>query len=167
MPQASPSIFNQRASERLQSPDDLDKYVRVTNPSVWVVLAACVVLLAGLLAWGLFGSVSTNVTATGVVADGRPMCFLAAEDVARVRVGDVASVGGAQMRVEEVASVPLSHDEVHELLSSDYLTAVLVGGDWTYPVSFTGDVSGLAEGVPLAVGITTERVAPISLIMGN
>ena len=63
--------------------------------------------------------------------------------------------------------MPLSHDEVHELLSSDYLTAVLVGDDWTYPVSFTGDVSGLAEGVPLAVAITTERVAPISLIMGN
>lgn len=167
MPQAPSSIFNQRASERLRSPDDLDKYVRVTNPSVWVVLAACMALLAGILAWGVFGSVSTNVTTMGVVMDGRAVCFLSTEDVARVHAGDAASVGGTQMQVDKVAAVPLSQDEAHELLSSDYLTTTLVGADWAYPVSFSGDVSGLAEGVPLPVAITTERVAPISLIMGG
>lgn len=65
MAQASPSIFNKRATERLRSPDDLEKYVQVTNPSVWVVLGACIALLAGLLAWGIFGTVSTNVSAQG------------------------------------------------------------------------------------------------------
>lgn len=167
MPQASHSIFNQRASERLRSPDDLDKFVRVTNPSVWVVLAACIALLAGLLAWGVFGSVSTNVTSTAVVANGRAVCFLPAEDVARVHVGDAASIGGVQVKVDEVAAIPLSREEAHDFLSSDYLTAILVGADWAYPVSFSGDVSSLTEGVPLPVGITTERVAPISLVMGN
>ena len=33
------SIFTKKASDKLRSPDDLNEYVRVTNPSVWVVLA--------------------------------------------------------------------------------------------------------------------------------
>lgn len=38
------NIFTKKASDRLRSPDDLDEYVRVTNPSVWIVLAACAML---------------------------------------------------------------------------------------------------------------------------
>ena len=45
--------FTKRATDRLLSPDDLERYVRVTNPSVWVVLA----LLIGYLSWGLFARV--------------------------------------------------------------------------------------------------------------
>ena len=66
MANASSSIFNKKASEKLRNPDDLDKYLRVTNPSVWIVIAACVVLLLGLLAWGVFGTVSTSVKGIGV-----------------------------------------------------------------------------------------------------
>ena len=32
MAEQTRTIFNQRAAEKLRSPDDLDKYVRVTNP---------------------------------------------------------------------------------------------------------------------------------------
>lgn len=167
MAEAASSIFNAKAAEKLRSPDDLDKYVRVTNPSAWAVLGACAVLLAGLLAWGVFGAVSTSVSATGVCVDGRAMCFLPAEDVAKVHVGDAANVGGEQMTVAEVAAVPHSRDEAHGELGSDYLVSALLDGDWAYRVTFVGDGSGLAQGVPLTVSITTERVAPIALILGG
>lgn len=166
MAEATPSIFNQRAAEKLRSPDDLDKYVRITSPSKWAVVAACAALLLGLLAWGVFGAVSTSVVATGTCVDGRAVCFLAAEDAAKVDAGDAANVGGVQMTVAEVAKVPLSRDEAHAELGSDYLVSALVEGDWAYLVTFDGDAAGLAEGVPLTVSITTERIAPISLLFG-
>lgn len=168
MAEASSSIFNAKATEKLRSPDDLEKYVRVTNPSVWVVLGACVALLLGLLAWGVFGAVSTSISSTGVVADGRAVCFLSAEDVARVHVGDTANVGGQQMSVIEVAEVPFSRDEAHDQLGSDYLVSSLLEEDWAYVVEFSGEGIGqLAQGVPLSVYITTERVAPIQLLLGS
>ena len=166
MAPATLSNFNQRAAEKLRSPDDLDRYVRVTNPSVWAILGACLALLAGLLAWGVFGSVTTSVVATGTCVDALSMCFLSAEDVAHVNVGDVASVGGVQMLVGEVAAVPASRSEAGEVLGSDYLVSTLVAGDWAYQVTFEGDSATLAEGVPLSVNITTERVAPIDLVLG-
>ena len=126
MPEATISIFNKKATEKLHSPDDLDKYVRVTNPSVWVTLAACVALLAGLLSWGVFGAVTTNVTTTGVVVDDQATCFLSADDVAKVDEGDVAVIDGKKMKVASVAALPMSRDEAAKILKSDYLVSSLV-----------------------------------------
>ena len=167
MADVAKSIFNKKATEKLRSPDDLDKYVQVTNPSVWVVLTACVALLAGLLAWGVFGSVTTSVSATGVAVNGEAMCFLSADDTAKVHVGDVANVSGELLRVSQVAKVPLSSAEAGKILKSDYLVSALVTTNWAYRVSFEGDTSELAENVPLSVSITVERVAPITLILGG
>lgn len=167
MADARSSIFNKKAAEKLRSPDDLDRYVRVTNPSVWIVLLACAALLAGILAWGIFGAVTTSVTTTGTCVNGRAMCFLSADDVATVHVGDAALVDGRQMTVSEISSVPLSAYEAYEVLDSDYLVSTLVQQEWVYQVVFEGDISGIEEGVPLSVSIITERVAPISLILGD
>ena len=52
-----------------------------------------------------------------------------------------------------------------EIVGGDYLASTIVVGDWTYVVRFKGDGDySFAEGVPLSVNITTERIAPISLI---
>ena len=159
------SIFNEKASNKLRNPDDLDKFVRVTNPSRWVVFAACAALIVGLLAWGVFGTVSTNVGTTGVVIDGTPMCFLSTEDRAQIAQGDIATFGGRRMTVASVAAVPMSKKEAHEVLKNDYLTSTLVKEDWAYQVIFDGDVADLTNNVPLNTNIATERIAPIELLL--
>ena len=171
MAEDSKSIFNTKATEKLRNPDDLDKYVQVTNPGVWVVLLACIALLVGLLAWGVFGAVDTNVTCTGAaITKGgsdspKVMCFLQADKITEVKAGDAANVGGEQMTVSDVQKVPLSKDELKELLGSDYLTSTLVQGDWAYAVTFEGDASELPVNVPVDVRIRVKSVAPISLIL--
>ena len=173
MADLSSSLFNKKATEKLRNPDDLDKYVRVTNPSVWVVIAACVFLLAGLLVWAVFGSVTTSVSAMGSVVTmkktGEPaaLCFLNTDDAAKVHQGDVANVNGEQMKVQSVDKIPVSAEEANTLLQSDYLVSALVKDDWAYTAYLEGDISGLPENVPLTVSIIVERVPPISLILKN
>ncbi len=167
MARSSKSIFNQRAAEKLRSPDDLDKYVRVANPSMWVVLVACAALLVGLLAWGVFGAVTTSVSAAGVSVDGQVMCFLPANESMKVQIGDEANVNGEHMTVSDIAALPVSRDEADEILQNDYLLNALVTGDWTYKISFEGDEVSFQDGIPLNVSITTERIAPITLVLGG
>ena len=167
MAEAANPIFNRKATEKLRNPDDLERYIRVTSPSVWVVLGACVILLAGLLIWGLLGSVSTSVEATGAVVNNRAVCFLSAEEMAKVNVGDTANFGGTTMTVESISAVPLSRNEADAALGSDYLAATLLKSDWAYQVVYKGDVAYVAHGVPQTVSITVERMAPITLILKN
>jgi hypothetical protein len=158
------SIFTKKASEKLRSPDDLDEYVRVTNPSVWVVLAACTCLMIGMLAWGFLGTVETSVSAVATFAKEEVICFLPAEDASKVHVGDSANVGGELMEVASVGAVPLSRAEVREVVGGDYLASTLVEDDWTYLVSFEGGNRDFEQGIPLSATITIERIKPISLI---
>ena len=42
------TLFRKEAMERISSPDDLTSYLRVTSPSVWIILTAVIALLVGL-----------------------------------------------------------------------------------------------------------------------
>lgn len=53
-------IFRKKSMSRVSSPEQLNDYIKVTTPSVWVVLIAIVVLLAGMLVWSIFGRVTVR-----------------------------------------------------------------------------------------------------------
>lgn len=54
------SVFRKKSLERIYSPEQMKDYIRVTTPSVWIALLAIVVLLVGILAWSIFGTVTTH-----------------------------------------------------------------------------------------------------------
>ena len=47
------NIFRKANLERMSSPEKLNDYIRVSNPSVWVILVAIAILLIGVLVWGI------------------------------------------------------------------------------------------------------------------
>ena len=51
-------LFRKKSLERLEAPEELNDYIRVTTPSVWMVLLAAFILVAGILVWSIFGTVS-------------------------------------------------------------------------------------------------------------
>ena len=54
------SIFRKKSLDRLTSPDQLNDYIRVTTPSVWLILIATLILIAGVLIWAVFGRIQVN-----------------------------------------------------------------------------------------------------------
>ena len=159
------SVFNEEAQRRLKSPDDVDEYIRIGSPSVMLILCACVALLLGVLAWGIFGSVTTSVTAKGAVIDGKALCFLSEDDVQKLHVGDGAFMGSASLSVASVPETPVSRKTAAKLVDDEYLLDAVMTSDWAYPVVLEGEgVGNLPQDVPLNSSITVERIAPIALL---
>ena len=73
--QEKKSIFREKSIQRVSSPEQLNDYIRVTTPSVWLVLIAIVVLLVGILAWSVFGTVQTH-TEDGGTEDIHPISYV-------------------------------------------------------------------------------------------
>ena len=67
----SSTIFREKSLKKIASPEQMNDYIRVSSPSVWMVLTAVIVLLAGVCVWGMFGHLDTAVQTGGVCADGR------------------------------------------------------------------------------------------------
>ncbi len=59
------AIFRQKSLERITSPEQLDDYIKVTTPSVWLILFATLLLIFGTLFWAVFGKIQVN-TDTGI-----------------------------------------------------------------------------------------------------
>lgn len=49
------SVFRKESLERVNSPEQLDEYIRVASPSVWLVIGALALLLLGFGIWSAFG----------------------------------------------------------------------------------------------------------------
>ncbi|GAB2819745.1 HlyD family efflux transporter periplasmic adaptor subunit [Streptomyces daliensis] len=59
--------FRQKALSKLQSPEELDLPVRFARPQGWLVLTVTVVVMAAACFWAVTGSVSSKLSAPGVL----------------------------------------------------------------------------------------------------
>lgn len=138
-------LFRKKSVERISSPEQLQDYMRVASPGIWMVLAAVIVLLAGLLAASALVKVETTISAKGVLDEAGTTIVMklttrAGEDV---REGMTVRVGGRSGRV----------DYAYQDGSIVNVTASL-------------DNSGVA--LPAGVydaQIVTETLSPISFLM--
>ena len=81
------SIFRQKSLETISSPEQLTDYPRVTNPSIWVILAAVILLLGGLFVWRTVGNLETIANGTAVVENGTAQILLIDTDKGTVSSG--------------------------------------------------------------------------------
>lgn len=97
------SVFREKSMEKVKSPDNLNEYIRVANPGVWVLLAAVIALLLGMCIWGLFGQLHTEIRVDARSEGGIVTCFLPENDSRSVQPGMSASIEGLCGTVTEVS----------------------------------------------------------------
>ena len=77
-------IYRKSSLERIQSPDQLDQYLKVTTPMVWVLLAAILVLLIAGFWWASQMEITSRIEATGTVENGTMTIALRDETARKV-----------------------------------------------------------------------------------
>jgi hypothetical protein len=70
MDQQNNQIFRKKSLERLSSPEDLNAYLHVTNPAVWIILTAVILLLVGLFVWSSVTTVESRVIGEAIAEKG-------------------------------------------------------------------------------------------------
>lgn len=80
-------IFRKKSLDKAKSPDNLDDYIRVSNPSVWLLLFSVIVLLIGTCVWGIFGRVDSTVSSLVSVQNKGAVCNVTEEDLPSIQVG--------------------------------------------------------------------------------
>ena len=80
-------LFRKKSLDKVKSPESLDDYIQVSNPSVWLLLVSVIVLLAGACIWGIFGHIDSTVPANILAENGAVVCTAADEDISSVQAG--------------------------------------------------------------------------------
>ena len=97
-------LFRKSTVERVSSPEQLQDYMRVTNPGIWMVLAAVIALLAGLLVASALVRVETTVSARGEIteAGSTVVMELPRAEGENIREGMAVRLAGQTGRVDYV-----------------------------------------------------------------
>lgn len=153
-------LYRKETLDRVNSPEQLNDYIRVVDSGVWISLTAVVLLLIGVVIWAVFGEIETTVETGAVVSDGKVVCFVSDTDVGHITVGMKAQVGGADGTVSAVSETPFrirGQVDDYILYLGDFSE-----GDFCYIVEVAA--KGLSDGVYDAV-ITVDDIKPISFVI--
>ena len=152
-------LFRKKSVDKVSSPEQLNEYIRVANPGVWMVLAAIVILLCGVVVWGVIGHLDTTLSTALVCEDGEAVLYVKEADVQKIEAGMTVRVGDKEYAVSEVSVEPMRVDDT----VPEYALHLggLTVGEWVFVVEVDG---ALADGVYKAE-IVIESISPISFIL--
>lgn len=154
--------------------DELNRYIKVANPSAWAVVLAALLLVVALAIWAAVAVVPVTVNTTGIVlqdpdaGDSVVVCWV--DKKTADRIGDFgvkASIDGAEAKGARMDQAPMSASEVVQFLGSDFYADSINLADWNYPVVIEpgGDVGGSDFAISTALG--SARLVPVSLVVSE
>ena len=137
-------LFRKKTLERISSPEQLQDYMRVTNPGTWMVLGAVIALLVGLIVASALCNIESTIEAKGTIDEtgSSVVMELPLEKKGTVKEGMPVEVADQTARVSYV----------YESDNALHVTAALDAG------------KTLPEGT-YDVEIVTETMNPISFLM--
>ena len=145
------NVFREKSLKRISSPEQLNDYIRVSNPSLWLVVGALSIMLIAAFIWSISGNITSKVDATGVFQDidRKPgietvVCFVGVDDSQKLTkgmevrlynkykssnehiIGKVSRVSGVPVKQEDILSDFSNEFIAKSILETGYGVAVLV-----------------------------------------
>ena len=152
--------MEEKKLRKVDSPEQLNQYIRLSNPGVWILLIAIVVLLIGVCAWGFFGKIDTKITTVAISGDYNSYVYIKEADLEKVKNGmNVEIVNNEnKYKIVEIETTPEKvTDELSEY--ARHLGNFQIG-EWVYKCRLN---KNLKEGT-YGANIVVESIAPMVFI---
>lgn len=167
-------LYRKSSLERISSPEQLDKVMKVTSPMSWLVLIGITLIVVVTLIWSIFGTIPVTITTKGVVSSqvGSNAVYIdeAGQVVSvRVREGDELHLGDPVITYKNASNevVTVYSDQVGTVAS-----VVVKNGDAVNPGSELIRVAPVSQAdqivvcyVPLAQAKKLERGMEVNITL--
>ena len=134
-------IYRKSSLERLSSPEQLDKMIKVTSPLSWLTLLGAVVIIVAVIIWSVFGRLPQKVDISGVFISSNRIVTLNAP-IRGVIKNMYAAVGDSVKSGDTIVSIADSNGSSGSSGSSGSIKAISSGiltsinyhiGDFVFP----------------------------------
>ena len=140
MAENKPEIFRKKSIESISSPEQLNDYLKVTNVGVWIVFAAVIIFLGGLITWSAVGRLETTANGVAVVENKTAQILITDTANTDIEAGMTVRIGDEEYIITAVEKDSLGRNVAY---------APVLESDGKYDVE-----------------IVVESVAPISFLLG-
>lgn len=191
------SLFRKKNLERISSPEQLNDYIKVSNPSVWLIISALIIIIIAFSIWAFSGNITSEVSATGVFyGDSQEkldsvVCYVDANRAQKISAGMDVRIYDRSKPMEtyvngtvvQISPTPVKKDDLKaqvgneyvadNLLNSDYGVGVLIkinktpDGGFDWGNKEAGNEDFLKLENLCNVDIVIESVAPIEFLFNS
>lgn len=99
------SIFREKSIDRINSPEKFDEYVKVSNPGVWMLMAAMLISLVAVIIWAVSCVLNTTIPAAVVAQSGNVVAYIMEDNADIVKPGqEIVLHDGSVLKVKWVDS---------------------------------------------------------------
>jgi len=144
-------LFREKSLEQFSTPEQLNDYIRVTNPSVFLFLIGIIAFLIGVVIWGMTGTIEASSTVDAVSSGGYLTAYVPFAEAGDISDDSLIRVNGSEYKIVAVSNPVRAAD----ILSSDRLS--------TYSLSPNDMVVGVSANTPLADGVYTVQVVMVKM----
>ena len=96
------NIFREESLENVSAPEQLTDYLRIANPSSWLVLLALILLFSGLVVWSSMGKLETVAGGTAVVSDGTAQIIVTDTGGGEIEKGMIVHIASEKTGISSV-----------------------------------------------------------------
>ena len=155
----SEKLFREKSLKKVNSPEELNDYVKVANPGVWLLLGALIILLIGTLVWSIYGKLDTIVQALGVVENKQVNIYIKESDMEKIDENTIFKLDNNEIQIISISKEPIVVDKEF----SDYMLHVgeLSVNEWVYVIKAQADIP---DGV-YPIEVIIESIKPISFVI--
>lgn len=138
------SLFRKKSLERISSPEQLNDYIKVSNPSVWLVIGAMIIIAVSFSIWAFNGNITSEISGTGVFKTNNKnnidlvVCYVDANYASKisegmpVRIYDKFKPMNAYIngKVTKISQTPVNQEDILHSYSSEYIADNLLESDY-------------------------------------
>lgn len=95
-------IYREKSLEKVKSPENLEDYIRVSNPSVWILIISIIVLLVGACVWGAVGHVDSTLDVNVRVEGGILTAYVDDAKVKDIRQGMIVKISDFETSISKI-----------------------------------------------------------------
>jgi len=156
------SPFRKKSLEKLNDPEQLNDYIRVTNPAVWMILALIGLLLALFILWAIYGEIDIEEKTVVIAKNGESCVYVSSEYAGQLHAGLL--VDGFTTAVK-IVSVPAEPVQITASFNANAKSiANMENGDYYYacPIDYALDSDGIYP-----VTVYFDQLSPISYLFSR
>lgn len=169
-------LYRKSSLERISSPEQLDKVLKVTSPMSWLALVGITVIVIVTVIWSVIGTIPVTITTKGIVSSPVGSNAVYTQEAGtvvsvRVRVGDELHLGDPVLTYKNASNeiITIYSDQVGTVAN-----IVANNGDSMTPGNEVIRVSPFAQGaqiivcyVPLAQAKKLERGMQVNISLDS
>lgn len=153
------NLFREKAIKKITSPVQINEYIRTSNPSIWIIFSAVILLLIGALLWALLGKVDISVSSVTVSENGTSYCYISENDIDHINSDTYAEIEDKKYKLENISKLPVPATD--KISKYGLHLGNFNDDDWVYIAQIKSDIN---EGI-YKTKIIIDSVSPISLLL--